>query len=258
MTRSSRGSASPPRATETQEVPLPPELASGHWLLRGDAGDGTTSAPAVIPHLPRSVAREVDPVRLRQPARQPNVAVPALATPHDHRVRGCIIRLHVRTFHPPLRRRHAARPTRLLCRSPERDPRGRPFAAAGRHARAAVARTASRDAAIRPPGALEARPDNLEARHPALQRRQTALLARCDPSRPATVLTAHSRQASPGCRREAAGALVPTDAAFDPPGTTRAGCWARGAWRMPLSPSRCHSAPPSSTTLSSSQRGPMW
>ena len=56
MTRSSRGSASPPRATETQEVPLPPELATGHWLLRGDAGDVTTSAPAVIP-------RSVAPVR---------------------------------------------------------------------------------------------------------------------------------------------------------------------------------------------------
>ena len=47
MTRSSRDSASPPLATETREIPLPPELAPVHWLLRGD---GIASAPTVHNH----------------------------------------------------------------------------------------------------------------------------------------------------------------------------------------------------------------
>ena len=94
MTRSSRGSASPPRATDTREVPLPPELAPGHWLLRGDAGDGTTSAPTVIPRLGGHRPRENYFVSLRANLTS-NVAVPALATPQalpqDHCVRGCVI-----------------------------------------------------------------------------------------------------------------------------------------------------------------------
>eukprot|EP00964_Phaeocystis_antarctica_P023272 scaffold13027_cov33-Phaeocystis_antarctica.AAC.1 len=61
-----------------------------------------------------------------------------------------------------------------------------------------------------------------------------------------------------GCGRSGAWPEVADVAAFDPPGTTQAGCWARGAWRTPSSPSRCHSAPPSSTTSSSSLRGPTW